>query len=81
MKDIHKVYLLSFLAYLPLIIVLVPFVTMERFAEVVTYEWILLFVFSTVLGLLVFWKTPILRHYNKALDEFEDNYRYEKEAQ
>ena len=80
MKDIHKVSWLSFLAALPLILVVfVPFATMSRLAEVVTFEWLLLLILSAAFALLVFWKTPILKHYNNALAEFEDNYRYVKE--
>ena len=80
MKDNIRVYYLELLMILPfLIVVFVPFVTMSRFAEVVTFEWILLFVLSAAFALLMTWKSPRVRHYHKALAEFEDNYRYEKE--
>jgi len=83
MKDNIRVYYLELLMLLPfLIVVFVPFLTsMSRFAEVITFEWLLLFVLSAAFALLMTWKSPRVRHYHKALAEFEDNYRYEEEAQ
>jgi len=85
MKDIQKVWVLWWLAGLPfiiasIVIIIVTGVTITASSQL-TMEQFLLLVVTAVFAFVVFWRSDRLRHYNKTFAEYEENYRYEEEAQ
>ena len=82
MKDINRVRLIQLMTCLPLCVVLLFILaTSIRVTTLIPTELFFLFIISTGFGWILFLKSPRLQHYMRALAEFEENYRYEKEAQ
>ena len=82
MKDIHRVWLTQWVAILPFLCGLIVF-----FASVATINldapaaYLLMLLVPAIFAYLVIWKSDRIRHFNKTFAEYEENYRYEKEAQ
>ena len=87
MKDIHRVWLMWWIAALPFILISIALciatgVTITA-SHLLTWEQFLPLGAAAVFAWLVFWKSDRIRHYNEAFAAFEKLYLYipQEEAQ
>ena len=77
-----KLNLILIVVYLPLLwFLLCFFVTSFAPIRALTTLELVLMILSFLFAFLVSYFHPRCKHWRKAMGEFEDNYRYEKEAE